>query len=342
MEVSREKLRLIEKLFNKTDLENTVRNGESENGYETEIKAILDRLDSPTSAEQVEEIIREVFYEKYDDRLNNDRYMFVPKLSSDVYRVLILPSFKRIEKIKISYTSPDKDPGYAEYVCIDGINEEIIYIDSPNKMPDRGNIAWVKEPFIYTNIIVPSEYIGPIMELCQNKRGRYKSMEYIDETRVNIHYHIPLSEIVYDFFDKLKSLSKGYASFDYEISGYEESNLVKMDILLNGAPVDALSIIVHKDFAYERGRKIVKKLKELIPRQMFELPIQASIGSKVIARETISAMRKNVLAKCYGGDVSRKRKLLEKQKEGKKRMKMVGSVEVPQEAFLAVLSGEDE
>ena len=221
-------------------------------------------------------------------------------------------------------------------------NEEIIYIDSPNKMPDRGNIAWIKEPFIYTNIIVPSEYIGPIMELCQNKRGRYKSMEYIDETRVNIHYHIPLSEIVYDFFDKLKSLSKGYASFDYEISGYEESNLVKMDILLNGAPVDALSIIVHKDFAYERGRKIVKKLKELIPRQMFELPIQASIGSKVIARETISAMRKNVLAKCYGGDVSRKRKLLEKQKEGKKRMKMVGSVEVPQEAFLAVLSGEDE
>ena len=221
-------------------------------------------------------------------------------------------------------------------------NEETIYIDSPNKMPDRGNIAWIKEPFIYTNIIVPSEYIGPIMELCQNKRGRYKSMEYIDETRVNIHYHIPLSEIVYDFFDKLKSLSKGYASFDYEISGYEESNLVKMDILLNGAPVDALSIIVHKDFAYERGRKIVKKLKELIPRQMFELPIQASIGSKVIARETISAMRKNVLAKCYGGDVSRKRKLLEKQKEGKKRMKMVGSVEVPQEAFLAVLSGEDE
>ena len=219
---------------------------------------------------------------------------------------------------------------------------EIINIDSPNKMPDRAHIAWIKEPFIYTNIIVPSEYIGPIMELCQNKRGRYKNMEYIDETRVNIHYNIPLSEIVYDFFDKLKSYTKGYASFDYEISGYEESDLVKMDILLNGQNVDALSIIVHKDFAYERGKKIVKKLKELIPRQMFELPIQASIGSNIIARETLSAMRKNVLAKCYGGDVSRKRKLLEKQKEGKKRMKMVGSVEVPGEAFLAILSGEDE
>ena len=222
------------------------------------------------------------------------------------------------------------------------LNGEIIKIDSPNKMPERGNIIWIKEPFIYTNIIVPSEFIGPIMELCQDKRGKYKSMEYIDEKRVNIHYYIPLSEIVYDFFDKLKSYTKGYASFDYEISGYETSDLVKMDILLNGEPVDALSMIVHKDFAYDRGRKIVKKLKELIPRQMFELPIQASIGSKVIARETISAMRKNVLAKCYGGDVSRKRKLLEKQKEGKKRMKMVGSVEVPQEAFLAVLSGDDE
>lgn len=221
-------------------------------------------------------------------------------------------------------------------------NGETITIDSPNKMPDRALIDYIKEPYIYTNIIVPSEYIGPIMELCQDKRGNYKSMEYIDETRVNIHYEIPLSEIVYDFFDKLKSYTKGYASFDYEICGYRESNLVKMDILLNGSSVDALSIIVHKDFAYSRGRAIVKKLKELIPRQMFELPIQASVGSKVIARETISAMRKNVLAKCYGGDVSRKRKLLEKQKEGKKRMKMVGNVEVPQEAFLAVLSGEEK
>jgi GTP-binding protein LepA len=214
-------------------------------------------------------------------------------------------------------------------------------IDSPNKMPEKSKIKKIEEPYIYTNIITPSEYIGPIMTLCQNKRGIYKTTEYINETRVNIHYEIPLGEIVYDFYDKLKSTTKGYASFDYEISGYKESNLVKMDILLNGDVVDALSVIVHKDFAYSKGRTITTKLRELIPRQMFQIPIQASIGSSVIARENIPAMRKNVLAKCYGGDVSRKRKLLEKQKEGKKRMKMVGSVEVPQEAFLAVLS-EDE
>ena len=218
---------------------------------------------------------------------------------------------------------------------------EIVDIDSPNKMPDRAKISDIAEPYIYTSIISPSEYVGPIMELCQNKRGIYKSMEYIDQTRVNIHYEIPLSEIVYDFYDKLKSISKGYASFDYELSGYKSSNLVKMDIMLNGEVVDALSVIVHKDFAYTKGRAIVGKLKELIPRQMFQIPIQASIGSKVIARENISAMRKNVLAKCYGGDVSRKRKLLEKQKEGKKRMKVVGSVEVPGEAFIAVLSGDE-
>ncbi len=221
-------------------------------------------------------------------------------------------------------------------------NGEIIDVDSPNKMPDRAKISDIAEPYIYTSIITPSDYVGPIMELCQNKRGIYKSMEYIDKTRVNLHYEIPLSEIVYDFYDKLKSISKGYASFDYELCGYKSSNLVKMDILLNGEIVDALSVIVHKDFAYSKGRAIVNKLKELIPRQMFQVPIQASIGSKVIARETISAMRKNVLAKCYGGDVSRKRKLLEKQKEGKKRMKVVGSVEVPSEAFLAVLSGDEK
>lgn len=219
-------------------------------------------------------------------------------------------------------------------------NQEEIQIDSPNKMPESVKINEIREPYIYTNIIVPSEYIGSIMELCQNKRGIYQSLEYIDDTRVNIHYEIPLSEIVYDFFDKLKSSTKGYASFDYEIIGYRPSKLVKMDILLNGEIVDALSIIVHKDFAYQRGRAITTKLKELIPRQLFQVPIQASIGSKVIARENISAMKKNVLAKCYGGDITRKRKLLEKQKEGKKRMKMVGSVEVPQEAFLAVLSEE--
>ena len=221
-------------------------------------------------------------------------------------------------------------------------NGEIIDVDSPNKMPDKSKISDIAEPYIYTSIITPSEYVGPIMELCQNKRGIYKSMEYIDRTRVNLHYEIPLSEIVYDFYDKLKSISKGYASFDYELCGYKSSNLVKMDILLNGEVVDALSVIVHADFAYTKGRSIVSKLKELIPRQMFQIPIQASIGSKVIARENISAMRKNVLAKCYGGDVSRKRKLLERQKEGKKRMKVVGSVEVPGEAFLAVLSGDEK
>ena len=213
-----------------------------------------------------------------------------------------------------------------------------LMIDSPVKMPDRQKIACIKEPYIRTSIFVPSTYIGPIMELCQDKRGIYVSMEYIDELRVNIHYEIPLSEIVYDFFDKLKSATKGYASFDYELIGYKESDLVKMDILLNGEIVDALSVIVHKDFAYKRGRAIVSSLQKLIPRQLFEVPIQACIGNKAIARETVKAMRKDVLAKCYGGDVSRKRKLLEKQKEGKKRMKMVGSVEIPQEAFLSVLS----
>ena len=221
-------------------------------------------------------------------------------------------------------------------------NGEQIEVDSPNKMPDAVKISKIEEPYIYTNIIVPSEYIGSIMDLCQNKRGVYKNLEYIDETRVNIHYEIPLSEVVYDFFDKLKSYTKGYASLDYELCGYRESKLVKMNILLNGEVVDALSLIVHKDFAYQRGRAIVEKLKEVIPRQLFQIPIQAQVGSKVIARENISAMRKNVLAKCYGGDITRKRKLLEKQKEGKKRMKMVGSVEVPQEAFLSILSGDEK
>ena len=219
---------------------------------------------------------------------------------------------------------------------------EVIEIDSPAKMPERQKIKKIEEPYIRTDILVPSEYIGPIMELCQNKRGNYINMEYLNQIRVNIHYEIPLSEIVYDFFDKLKSATRGYASFDYDLIGYKESDLVKMDILLNGQLVDALSLIVHKDFAYKRGRNIVEALRKQIPRQMFEVPIQAVIGSKAIARADIKAMRKNVLAKCYGGDVSRKRKLLEKQKEGKKKMKMVGSVEVPQEAFLAVLSMEDE
>ena len=221
-------------------------------------------------------------------------------------------------------------------------DNEVIYIDSPAKMPDRQKIKVIEEPYIKTNIYVPSNYIGSVMELCQNKRGTYISMEYITTNRVNIHYEIPLSEIVYNFFDKLKSSTKGYASFDYDLIGYKPSDLVKMDVLLNGEVVDALSVIVHKDFAYNRGKAIVYKLKEIIPRQLFEVPIQAVIGSKVIARTDIKAMRKNVLAKCYGGDITRKRKLLEKQKEGKKRMKMVGKVEVPSEAFLAVLNIDEE
>ncbi|MBE6146340.1 MAG: elongation factor 4 [Firmicutes bacterium] len=219
-------------------------------------------------------------------------------------------------------------------------NGEKVEVDCPSKLPDRARINNIKEPYVRTNVFVPSEYIGPIMELCQDKRGNYVGMEYIDPTRVNIHYEIPLAEIVYDFFDRLKSMTKGYASFDYELCGYKVSDLVKMDILINGDTVDALSVIVHKDFAYDRGKKIVENLRTIIPRQMFQVPLQASIGSKVIARENIAALRKNVLAKCYGGDVSRKKKLLEKQKEGKKRMKMVGKVEVPQEAFLAVLKAD--
>ena len=220
-------------------------------------------------------------------------------------------------------------------------NNEVIMVDNPNKMPDRTVIKDVKEPYIKSNIFVPSEYIGSVMELCQNKRGDYINMDYINPTRVNIHYELPLSEVVYDFFDKLKSFTKGYASFDYEVIGYKVSNLVKMDILINSEPVDALSVITHKDFAYQRGKAVVENLRKLIPRQLFEVPIQAVISNKVIARCDIKALRKNVLAKCYGGDITRKRKLLEKQKEGKKRMKRVGNVEIPQEAFLSVLSVDE-
>ena len=242
---------------------------------------------------------------------------------------------ERIERefnIDIIATSPSV---IYEVIKSDG---ETVMIDSPSKMPDPAKVSKILEPFVKANIYVPSEYVGSIMELCQDKRGIYKNMSYIDSTRVNITYDLPLSEIVYDFFDKLKSYTKGYASFDYEFIGNFESKLVKMDILLNGEIIDALSIIVHKDFAYKRGKVICENLKKIIPRQMFQVPIQACIGSKVIAREDISAMKKNVLAKCDGGDVSRKRKLLEKREEVKERSKQGGSVAIPQEAFLTILS----
>jgi len=218
---------------------------------------------------------------------------------------------------------------------------EKIVVDNPSNLPDPQKIERIEEPYVKATMMVPNDYVGSVMELCQGKRGNFIDMQYLDANRVSIVYEIPLAEIVYEFFDQLKSNTKGYASFDYELIGYRPSTLVKMDIMLNGEKIDALSFIVHRDYAYERGKIIVEKLKELIPRQHFEVPVQAAIGQKIVARSTIKAMRKNVLAKCYGGDISRKRKLLEKQKEGKKRMKQVGSVEVPQEAFMAVLKMDD-
>jgi GTP-binding protein LepA len=227
-----------------------------------------------------------------------------------------------------------------EYLVYKRNNEKIV-VDNPALMPPVGDIEYVEEPYVKAQIVCPSEYVGNIMKLATEKRGVYKNTTYLDPTRADLQYEFPLSEIIFDFYDKLKSMSRGYASLDYEYIGYREGNLVKLDILLNGETVDALSMIVHSDKAYDWGRKICSKLKELIPRQLFEISIQAAIGSKVISKSVVKALRKNVLAKCYGGDITRKRKLLEKQKEGKRRMKQVGNVEIPQEAFLAVLQIND-
>ena len=249
---------------------------------------------------------------------------------------IIIERIQREFNIGILATSPSV---VYEVVMNDGNK---IMIDNPTKLPNRNDIDEIREPIILATIMSPKEYVGTIMELCQKKRGSFKNINYMDSNRVTVEYILPLSEIVYDFFDKLKSYTKGYATFDYDIQGYQKADLLKMDILLNGEVVDALSLIVHKDFAYGRGKAICEKMVDLVPRQMFEIPVQAALGSKIIARTTIKALRKDVLSKCYGGDISRKKKLLQKQKEGKKRMKMVGKVEVPQEAFLAILSSNKE
>ena len=221
-------------------------------------------------------------------------------------------------------------------------NGEVINLTNPSNLPDPSEIEYMEEPMVNAEIMVTTEFIGAIMDLCQERRGQYLGMDYMEETRALLKYKLPLNEIIYDFFDALKSRSRGYASLDYELCGYERSELVKLDILVNKEEVDALSFIVHADTAYERGRKMCEKLKDEIPRQLFEIPIQAAVGSKIIARETVRAMRKDVLAKCYGGDISRKKKLLEKQKEGKKRMRQVGNVEIPQKAFMSVLKLDDK
>ena len=288
---------------------------------------------------------------KYDDlkealaklKLNDASLSYEPETSQALghgFRVGFLGLLhmdvieERIErefKIEIIATAPSVD------YHVKLTNGTMIKVDNPALMPDATLIKSIEEPIVNATIMVPNDYVGSIMEICQSKRGTFIDMRYIDQTRVSLHYKMPLSEIVYDFFDRLKSTSRGYASLDYELGGYAEAKLVKLDILLNGDKVDALSIIVHKDFAYAKGKALVHKLRKAIPRQMFEVPVQAAIGGKIIARENIAALRKDVLAKCYGGDISRKKKLLEKQKEGKKRMKQVGSVEISQEAFLAVL-----
>lgn len=280
-------------------------------------------------------------------RLNDSALIFEPETSSALgfgfrcgflgllHMEIIQERLEREYDIDLITTAPSV---IYQITKTDG---EVLMVDNPAQLPDPSSIAMIEEPYVAASIMVPTEFVGAVMEIAQEKRGTFANMEYITETRVNIKYELPLSEIVYDFFDQLKTRTKGYASLDYEMIGHRESKLVKLDILVNNEVVDALSCIVHKDKAYNRGRALVGKLRGIIPRQMFEVPIQAAIGNKIIARETVKAMRKNVLDKCYGGDISRKRKLLEKQKEGKKRMKQVGSVEIPQEAFMAVLKLDD-
>jgi len=280
-------------------------------------------------------------------RLNDSSLIFVPE-SSTALGFGFRCGFLGLLHMEIIQERLDREYNQTIITTVPNVeykitktNNEIVFVDNPAKMPEVGNIELVEEPYIKAQIITPSEYIGNIMKLCMDRRGIYKTTTYLDPTRADITYEFPLSEIIFDFYDKLKSISRGYASFDYEYIEYRESELVKLDILLNGESVDALSSIVHKSKSYHYGRKLCSKLKELIPKQMFEVVIQAAIGSKIIARDTVKAFRKNVIEKCYGGDITRKRKLLEKQKEGKKRMKQVGRIEVPQEAFLAVLQIEE-
>ncbi|MER3522832.1 MAG: elongation factor 4 [Ignavibacteria bacterium] len=312
-------------------------------GYK-EVKPMVFSGVYPTNAEDFEDLRGAI--EKL--RLNDSALVFEPETSAALgfgfrcgylgflHMEIVQQRLEREYNQNIINTVPN-----VEY-RVTKKNGEVVLVDNPSLMPPLGETEKVEEPFIKAQIIVPTEYVGNIMKLCRERRGVYKNTTYLDPTRADIQFEMPLSEIIFDFYDKLKSLSRGYASFDYEIIDFRESDLVKLDILLNGEPVDAFSTIVHREKAHEWGKKLCVKLRKLIPRQMFEVAIQAAIGSKVIARETISALRKNVLAKCYGGDITRKRKLLEKQKEGKKRMKRVGRVEIPQEAFLAVLSMDDE
>ena len=312
-------------------------------GYK-EVKPMVFSGVYPTNAEEFEDLRASI--EKL--QLNDSSLVFEPETSTALgfgfrcgflgllHMEIVQERLEREYNQSIINTVPN-----VEY-RVTRTDGEVVLVDNPTFMPPLGQIEKVEEPFIRAQIIVPTEYVGNIMKLCMDRRGVYKNTTYLDPTRVDIHYEMPLSEIIFDFYDKLKSTSRGYASFDYDFLDFRESDLVKLEILLNGEGVDAFSTIVHRDKAHEWGKKLCLRLRKLIPRQMFEVAIQAAIGSKVVARETISAMRKNVLAKCYGGDITRKRKLLEKQKEGKKRMKQVGRVEIPQEAFLAVLSMEDE